>query len=420
MPRKIAHTKDGEAVTTNEPEAAGGPIRELSEQAPDPGTKAALDSLDAYETKLNTFADFQDKLAGAAQVKSERGTNATRAHAKRVANVGRAQVELTRKIARASYTNVGTANQSGHATPGVAGGGATESERAGGVVDIAYERFGDPDAPPVLLIMGLGGGMLGWPAGFCELLVERGLQVIRFDNRDVGESTHLHDAPEPDVSAVVAGDITSASYKLADMAADTAGLLDALELDSAHIVGVSLGGMIAQTLAIEHPERVRSLTSISSSTSDPTVGQPSPKALKALAAPPPQTRQAAMDLAVAVFEVIGSPAFPIDEPSVRERAGASYDRGSDPTGVARQMIAALASPDRTPDLRSVEVPALVLHGAQDPLVNLSGGRATAEALPNAELVVIDGMGHDLPPALWGEITGRIADLADSVERAARV
>jgi pimeloyl-ACP methyl ester carboxylesterase len=176
--------------------------------------------------------------------------------------------------------------------------------------------------------------------------------------------------------------------------------------------------MIAQTLAIDYPERVRSLTSISSSTSEPTVGQPSPKALKALAAPPPQTREAAMDLAVAVFEVIGSPAFPLDERAIRERAGASYDRGSDPTGVARQMVAAIASPDRTTDLRSVEVPALVLHGAQDPVVNISGGRATAAALPNAEFVTIDGMGHDLPPALWPEIAGRIADLADSVERAA--
>jgi pimeloyl-ACP methyl ester carboxylesterase len=287
-------------------------------------------------------------------------------------------------------------------------------------IDIAYECFGDRDAPPVLLVMGLGAQMLGWPEGFCWLLVERGLQVIRYDNRDVGESTHLHDAPEPDVMAVMAGDTSSASYTLSDMAADTAGLLDALGLDSAHIVGVSLGGMIAQTLVIEHPERVRSLTSISSSTSDPTVGQATPEALQALAAPPPQTREEAMDRAVAVFRVIGSPAFPLDERDVRERAGASYDRGSDPAGVARQLIAALASPDRTPDLRSVGVPALVLHGAQDPLVDVSGARATAEALPNAELVVIDGMGHDLPRALWAEITGRIADLVDGVEHLACV
>ena len=342
-----------------------------------------------------------------------------RAHARRVANVGRAQVKLSRAITRASNPNLGPADQSQLATPVVAGGGTPPAaDPAERVVDIAYERFGDPDAPPVLLVMGLGGGMLGWPSGFCQLLVERGLQVIRFDNRDVGESTHLDDAPEPDVMAVVAGDTSSASYTLSEMAADSAGLLDALGLDSAHVVGVSLGGMIAQTLAIDHPQRVRSLTSISSSTSDPTVGQPSPKALKALAVSPPQTREAAMDHAVAVFEVIGSPGFPLDEPGVRERAGASYDRGSDPAGVARQMVAALASPDRTSDLRSVEVPALVLHGAEDPLVDISGGRATAEALPNAELVVIDGMGHDLPPALWAEIAGRIADLADRVERAA--
>ena len=262
-------------------------------------------------------------------------------------------------------------------------------------IDIAYERFGDPEAPPVVLVMGLGGQMLGWPAGFCQLLVERGLQVIRFDNRDVGLSTHLHDAPPPDVMAVVGGDTSSASYTLSDMAADTAGLLDALGIDSVHIVGVSLGGMIAQVLAIEHPDRIRSLTSISSSTGDPAVGQATPEALQPFAAPPPETREEAMDLAVAIFRAIGSPAFPLDERAVRERAGASYDRGSDPVGVGRQLVAALASPDRTPDLSSVGAPALVLHGAQDPLVDVSGARATAEALPNAQLVVIDGMGHDL-------------------------
>ena len=418
MPRQIAHTKNGTGASTNDAEAAK-PVRGLNEQALDSGNEAAIEAIDAHETKLNGVADYQDKVADAAPVKSERVTDMARAHARRVADVGRAQVALTRAITRASTANVGLADRSDLAAPVVAGRATPPAvDPAERVVDIAYERFGDPDAPPVLLVMGLGGGMLGWPSGFCQLLVERGLQVIRFDNRDVGESTHLNDAPEPDVMAVVAGDTSSASYTLSEMAADTAGLLDALGLDSAHIVGVSLGGMIAQTLAIDHPERVRSLTSISSSTSDPTVGQASPKALKALAAPPPQTRDAAMDLAVATFEVIGSPAFPLDEPDVRERAGVSYDRASDPAGVARQMVAALASPDRTSDLRSVEVPALVLHGAEDPLVDISGGRATAEALPNAELVVIDGMGHDLPPALWPEIAGRIADLADSVERAA--
>lgn len=284
-------------------------------------------------------------------------------------------------------------------------------------IDVAYERFGDAEAPPVLLIMGLGAQMLGWPDEFCRLLVDRGLQVIRFDNRDVGETTHMQDARPPDLSAILSGDTSSVPYTLWDMAADTTGLLDALELESVHIVGQSMGGVIAQALAIDYPQRVRSLTSMMASTGDPMVGGARRTAVQALLAPPPRTRQAAMDRAVAVFRVIGSPAFPLDEHDLRERAGAAYDRGSDFTGVARQLAAALAAPDRTTELRSVEVPALVVHGAQDPLVDVSGARATAEALPNAELVVIDGMGHDLPRALWDEVAGRIADLIDGAEGA---
>lgn len=285
------------------------------------------------------------------------------------------------------------------------------------VIDIAYERLGDPDAPPVLLVTGLGAQMLGWPDEFCQLLVEHGLHVIRFDNRDVGESTHLHDAPRPDLMAIMAGNTSSAPYTIWDMAADTTALLDALELDSVHIAGQSMGGMIAQAIAIDHPERVRSLTSMMSSTSAPAVGRATQRAVRALVAPPPTTREAATDRAVALFRVIGSPGFPLDEDYVRERAGAAYDRSPDLTGVVRQLAAALAAPDRTADLSSVAVPALVLHGAADPLVDVSGAHATAEALPDAELVVIDGMGHDLPRALWAGVAELIADLVDGVERA---
>ena len=281
-------------------------------------------------------------------------------------------------------------------------------------IDLAYERFGDPDAPPALLVMGLGTQMLGWPLGFCVALVDHGLQAIRFDNRDVGLSTHCHDAPQPDVSAALSGDASSAPYTLSDMAADSVGLLDALDVDSAHIVGASMGGMIAQTMAIEHPNRVRSLTSIMSSTGDQAVGQPTPEALKALLSPPATSREGAIDRAVQIFRVIGSPGFELDERELRERTGLAYDRAYDPLGVARQLVAVLASEDRTGALQSVDVPTLVLHGADDPLVEVSGGYATERAIPHAELVVVDGMGHDLPPALWPEMTSWIADL---VERA---
>jgi pimeloyl-ACP methyl ester carboxylesterase len=286
-------------------------------------------------------------------------------------------------------------------------------------IDIAYERFGDRDAPPVLMVMGLATQMLGWHEQFCAALVARGLHVIRFDNRDVGLSTHMHDARAPDVMAALAGDSSSASYTLSDMAGDSIGLLDALELDTAHIVGASMGGMIAQTIAIEHPNRVRSLTSIMSTTGDPTVGQATQAALGALLAAPATSRQEAVERTVSIFRVIGSPGFELDEADLRERAALSYDRADDPLGVARQLLAIIASGDRTASLRTVDEPTLVLHGADDPLVDVSGGRATAEAIPGAELVIFDGMGHDLPRPLWPEITARIGGVVQRAEAGAR-
>lgn len=283
-------------------------------------------------------------------------------------------------------------------------------------IEMAYERFGDPQAPPVLLVMGIAAQMINWSEGFCAELVARGVQAIRFDNRDVGLSSHFPNAPAPDLQAALAGDTSSASYTLSDMAADAVGLLDALGLDNAHVVGVSMGGAIAQTIAIEHPGRVRSLTSIMSTTGDMSVGQPKPEVLATVfAGPTADSRQEVVDQMVRAFRAVGSPGFHTDEAEVADRAGRAYDRAHDPLGVARQAVAAVASGDRTARLRSLDVPTLVLHGADDAMCDISGGRATAAAIPGAELVVIDGMGHDLPRALWPEITSRIANLVHRVE-----
>ncbi|MFI6478538.1 alpha/beta fold hydrolase [Nonomuraea sp. NPDC050663] len=287
-------------------------------------------------------------------------------------------------------------------------------------IEIAYERFGDPSAPPVVLIMGIGVQMLGWAEEFCTALAGEGLHVVRFDNRDVGLSTHLHDAPAPDLPAAMAGDMSSASYTLSDMAADTVGLLDALGLASAHLVGGSLGGAIAQTVAIEHPGRVRSLTSIMSTTGDLSVGQARPEALAALAGGgPATTRQEVIDQMLRVSRAVRSPGFAPDEAALAERTGRSFDRSYDPVGIARQAVASLASGDRTGRLRSVSVPTLVVHGADDVMCDVSGGHATAAAIPGAELVIIDGMGHDIPRDVRPRLISLITALVERAEKERR-
>jgi pimeloyl-ACP methyl ester carboxylesterase len=258
--------------------------------------------------------------------------------------------------------------------------------------------------------------MIGWPDEFCAGLADRGLFVVRFDNRDIGLSTHLDDRGAPDIMAILGGDRSNVPYALADLADDTVGLLDVLGIDSAHVVGASMGGMIAQLVAIRHPHRVRSLTSIMSTTGDPAVGAPAAAAMGVLLAPPATDRESAIQRAVDAYRVIGSPGFEFDEQALRERAGLSYDRRYNPAGVARQLAAVLATPDRTADLAAVGVPALVIHGERDSLVNVSGGRATAAAIPGAELLVVDGMGHDLPRAIWPEITDRITALVERAEQ----
>lgn len=281
-------------------------------------------------------------------------------------------------------------------------------------ITIAYESFGEPGRPPVVLVMGLGAQMVNWHADFCAALAQV-RHVVRFDNRDVGESQWLEG--DVDLAACFAGDTSSAVYTLEDMADDLAGLLDALSLESAHLVGASMGGMVAQTVAIQHPERVRSLTSIMSTTGARGLGEPTPAALEALMSPPARTREESLERAVAVNRVIGSPGYPADPDDVRLRAGQAWDRGINPSGFARQMAAIQASGDRTAALASVETPTLVVHGEDDPLVPVPGGHATAAAIPGAELWLIPGMGHDLPRALWPDVIARIGAHVDAAEGA---
>lgn len=282
-----------------------------------------------------------------------------------------------------------------------------------GAVRIAYEQFGDPANPPLLLVMGLGAQMLAWQNDFCQKVAEAGFHVTRFDNRDVGLSTHLADATPPDVMAALGGDTSSATYKLTDMAADAIGLLDAIGVQKAHIVGASMGGMIVQTMAIEHPERLLSVTSIMSTTGNPEVGGATEAAIGALLQPPAPDRETAIANALVTWKIIGSPGFPFDEDGIRTRAGISYDRAYDPIGMARQLVGILASGDRTEALGGVNLPFLVIHGEDDPLVNVSGGRATADAVPGAKIVTYPGMGHDVPRNLWDQIVPEIAGIASA-------
>lgn len=277
-------------------------------------------------------------------------------------------------------------------------------------IEIEYDEHGRDGDPPLLLIMGLSAQMTAWDDSFVELLAGHGLRVIRFDNRDIGLSTWFDGAPGGDLGAAIAeGRIPEPAYSLADMAADTAGLLDALGIGSAHIVGASMGGMIAQTFAVAYPERTRTLTSIFSTTGNPAVGQPHAGVAEALfLAGRPGTREEAIDAGVAGSRLIGSPGYPAEEEDLRRRAAAAYDRAWHPDGVVRQTLAILSQPDRTEALGRLTCPTLVIHGDSDPLVDTSGGRATAGAVPGAELWIVPGMGHDLPAALHEAIAGRIA------------
>jgi pimeloyl-ACP methyl ester carboxylesterase len=275
-------------------------------------------------------------------------------------------------------------------------------------ISLCYEQFGDPADPPIVLIAGLGQQLHSWPDGLVAELVARGYHITRFDNRDVGRSTHMSFRP-PRPLAIIRGGNDSRQYHLGDMARDTVGLLDVLGFSDAHLVGVSMGGMIAQTVAAHHPGRVRTLTSIMSNTGAPRIGRPAPSTWWRMAtARPPRTRDEAVENAVGIFRHIGSHGFPFDEAWIRQKAGADWDRDPSTAGTPRQLAGIFASGDRTAELAQIDVPTLVIHGDRDRMVHPTGGAATARAIPGARLETIVGMGHDLPRGAWNQLADLIA------------
>ena len=278
-----------------------------------------------------------------------------------------------------------------------------------GDLELAYETFGAAEDPAVVLVMGLGTQMLGWPDEFCRLLAGRGLFVVRFDNRDIGGSTHLDGLAVPPLWRVLLHR-SPPPYRLQEMAGDLLGLLDALGLERVHLVGASMGGFIAQLAAIRAPQRFASLTLIMTSTGARRVGHPSPNAgRQLLRRRPVRDRAGAIEASVQTFAVIGSPGFPAEPEYYREVAGASYDRGYDPAGVQRQFLAVAAQSDRTAALRRLRIPTLVVHGLADPLVSPSGGLALARTIPGAVFLGFPGMGHDLPRPLWARLVRSIGE-----------
>jgi pimeloyl-ACP methyl ester carboxylesterase len=269
-------------------------------------------------------------------------------------------------------------------------------------ITLCYETFGDPADPPALLVMGLGTQMIAWHEDFCRELAGRGFYVVRFDNRDIGRSTHVEGAPPTPVQLLTRSR-RAARYSLADMAEDSVGLLRELGLLPAHVIGASMGGMIAQTIAARHPGAVRSLVSIMSNTGSARTGQPALRIYPVLLRTPPRGREAYIERMIGVFELIGSPGVPRDIEEVRALAGVSYDRDHDPAGPGRQLAAIVAAGNRTEELRRITAATLVIHGTADRLVSPSGGRATARAIAGARLMKVEGMGHDLPRALWPEL-----------------
>ena len=293
-----------------------------------------------------------------------------------------------------------------------------------GDIDICHETFGSPDDPAMLLVMGLGTQMIAWPEPFCRRLADRGFFVIRYDNRDVGRSSHMRGYPPPTVRQLLLRDKRAARYTLADMAGDGIRLLDHLGIERAHVVGASMGGMIAQTMAARHPDRVLSLASIMSNTGHWWRGTPGLRVYPIFLRRPARDRDGAIESFVSVFRLIGSPEFPFAEDEIRQAAELSYERGYNPAGSGRQLAAIIAAGDRTEELRTITAPTVAIHGTKDRMVRPSGGRATAAAIPGAQLVMIEGMGHDFPRAAWDRIidaivsNSRRADASDRSRAAA--
>jgi pimeloyl-ACP methyl ester carboxylesterase len=280
-------------------------------------------------------------------------------------------------------------------------------------IQLCYQTYGDPDDEPLLLVMGLGGPMTWWDPELCSSLAEAGFFVVRYDNRDTGRSTRLEGrVTRRALVKAFLGRRGSALYTLDDMAGDAFGLMDHLGWTSAHIAGVSMGGMIVQTMALAQPRRVRSMTSIMSTLGRRSVGWQHPALLPMLIAERKAGRAAYVESSAKLWQVIGSPAYPQDDAKVRSRAEETFDRGVSASGVMRQMLAILNQPNRSRALASLRMPTAVVHGTADKMVHISGGRATARAIPGAELLVVDGMGHDLPPELFGTFTDVIRRTAD--------
>ena len=280
-------------------------------------------------------------------------------------------------------------------------------------IELEYDTFGSSDHDPLLLVMGIGAQMIQWHEDFCQQLADREHYVIRFDNRDIGLSTKFSHAGVPDIAAIVAsrqGGIQPPKppYTLDDMADDAIGLLDFLDIEKSHICGASMGGMIVQAMAIRHPGRIHTMTSIMSTTGNPELPPAEPEAMGALLSPPANSREESIERALRISRAIGGRGFEVDEDDRRKRAGIAYDRSFFPEGFARQMAAIVAHGNRKPALAGVEIASLVIHGKDDPLVPLAGGIDTHEALPNAELVVVEGMGHDMPRGAWAEIVDAIS------------
>jgi pimeloyl-ACP methyl ester carboxylesterase len=283
-------------------------------------------------------------------------------------------------------------------------------------IHIAYETFGEPDAAPLLLIMGLGMQMVAWDDDFCRRLARRG-----FDNRDVGLSTWLRGVRAPSPREILLRRVlrrpVEPPYRLEDMAADAVGLLDALGIESAHVVGASLGGMIAQLMAIHYPQRVRTLTCIMSRASgDRSAGRPTLRALALFLSRSPADREAYLRRAQRVWRVLGGPRYPPDPARLHARAALAWERGINPAGVLRQLAAEMTSGSRVEALRNLRLPTLVIHGSLDPLLPVQGGQQIASAVPGAELMILAGMGHSLPEPLWPRIVDAIARLAAHAQR----